>query len=174
MRVVAMLTSSVAVAAYNCPGSPAFLHASSKQTTEVSVSCDAWLGELRARVDGQPSAWHDPHNNGVYTITGSGDAQVSLERVTGNKKYTDKIIFSYEASGSGCVVSGCSESQVFSVLDSSANFCNLRMLTCGTSDGCVPVGTDYTSKVTDDQQSAGSAKEMTDCLVDFKAESVNV
>jgi len=171
MRVVAMLSSAVAVVAYTCPGSPAFLHASSKQTTRVDVSCDAWLGELRARVDGQPSAWHDPHNNGVYSITGSGDAQVSLERVTGNKKYTDKIIFTYAdaTTGSGCIIEGCSESQVTSVFDSSGNFCNLRMLTCGSSDGCVSVGTDYQSTLTDDQQSRGASSAMSDCLVDAES-----
>jgi len=40
-----------------------------------------------------------------------------LQRVTGDKKYTDKINFAFADAGSGCSISGCSESQVTSIAD---------------------------------------------------------
>merc|ERR1712216_792389 len=79
--------------------------------------------------------WVDPHNKGTYTITSSSATSVSLERVTGNKKYTDKMILTLTASGSGCDMDACSESQVTSVLDFSTNYCNLHDLFCSDS-GC--------------------------------------
>ena len=76
-----------------CPGSSAYLHAGMKVTTTAAVACQYVSAEVAARVNGQYSAWHDPHNNGTYTFDfdiGPGD--IKLSRVTGDKKYTDKII----------------------------------------------------------------------------------
>ena len=66
------------------------------------------------------------------------------QRVTGDKKYTDKFDFSFspQVGGVGCVLSACSESQVTSVLDYSTNFCNLHALYCSSADGCPTAGTD--------------------------------
>merc|ERR1711924_406066 len=42
----------------------------------------------------------------------------------------------FSASGKGCAVAACSESQVTSVYDYSTNYCNLHDLYCGKGDGC--------------------------------------
>jgi len=63
--------------------------------------------------------------------------------LTGYGHYTDKFIFTFtDASDGGCEVTACSESQVFSILDYSTNFCNLRNLYCNASDGCQVVSKD--------------------------------
>merc|ERR1712097_76319 len=98
--------------------------------------------EMSARVSSQYDKWIDPHNNGTYAITDSSDSSLSLTRRTGNGRYTDKMKFVFKAAGSGCQVFGCSESQVTSVYDAGTNYCNLRMLYCGSADGCHPVGND--------------------------------
>ena len=44
---------------------------------------------------------------------------LALQRRTGDGKYTDRLTFSLNASaGGGCMLAGCSESQVTSVVDS--------------------------------------------------------
>merc|ERR1712151_1449048 len=98
--------------------------------------------------------------------------QLALDRLTGDKRYTDKMIFTFADAGSGCTIKGCSESQVTSVLDFSGNFCNLRMLTCGSADGCVPAKTDYTTTMTENKQSTGSKNNMADCLKVFASTMV--
>ena len=44
----------------------------------------------------------------------------------GNKKFTDKMTFTFSQEGSQCAVNACSESQSFSIGDFSTNYCNLR------------------------------------------------
>ena len=99
--------------------------------------------ELQARVAGQYEAWHDPHNNGTYTKESYGGS-FSTKRLTGDKKYTDKQIFQLTASGSSCKIEACSRSQVFSVYDGGTNYCDLKMLYCGSKDGCKPLLHDFT------------------------------
>ncbi|CAD7973223.1 unnamed protein product [Amoebophrya sp. A120] len=66
-------------------------------------------------------------------------------RLADAKQYTDKINLVFVSHGVGtdyCTISGCSESQVFSILDQSTNYCNLRNLVCyaclqnGEKDKC--------------------------------------
>jgi len=103
-----------------------------------------------ARINGE-NGWKDPHNGGTYTLmSGTADSQViSTKRLTGDGKYTDLQKFTLTASGSGCSVSACSESQVFSILDYSTNFCDLHNLWCGSQDGCPVANTDlkYTETI---------------------------
>merc|ERR1711920_59469 len=115
------------------------------------------------RVNGK-NGWYDPHNRGTYSITSSSTNELDLQRKTADGKYTDKIVLQFESSDSTCVVKGCSESQVTSVMDFSTNFCNIRMLTCGSQEGCKSSGLDWTDKITENKQSLGSANSMSDCL----------
>merc|ERR1711879_506109 len=95
--------------------------------------------------NGQASkAWNDPHNNGTYTLLAQSHSELDLSRETGDGKYTDKLTFTFQDLGCGpagctCQVSGCSQSQVFSIADFSTNYCNLRMLYCPASAGCHPL-----------------------------------
>ena len=70
----------------------------------------------------------------------------SASRRTGGGRYTDKMIFTLTpgASSSSCKLEACSRSQVFSLLDMGTNYCNLKMLFCGSKDGCKPVVHDFT------------------------------
>merc|ERR1719421_2384314 len=77
---------------------------------------------MLARIAGK-NGWVDPHNGGKYTLTSATDTVLLTQRVTGNGKYTDLQKFTLQADGSGCTVTACSESQVFSVIDYSTNFC---------------------------------------------------
>lgn len=150
---------------YKCPGSSSKIHASCKQQATIDASCDVVTTEIKARVGSQFGAWHDPHNNGTYTITGGDDSTIELTRETANKKYTDKVIISLtEAGDKKCTLMGCSESQVMSVADFSTNFCNVRMLFCGTQEGCSAAGTDLTYTVDDVSKSFGASKKLADCL----------
>lgn len=99
----------------------------------ICISCRT---EITKRVDGQYEAWHDPHNNGTYVIT-SGMNELNLERRTGDGKYTDKILFSFTDVANDCKVEACSESQVFSSIDYSTNYCNIHSLYCA-DEGCRP------------------------------------
>merc|ERR1719428_1441119 len=72
---------------------------------------------MKARVSGQYNTWHDPHNNGTYTLVSATDSELDMTRKTGNGKYTDKLIFVFASGANGCLISGCSESQVFSIAD---------------------------------------------------------
>jgi hypothetical protein len=71
-----------------------------------------------------------------------------MHRLTGDGKYTDKIIFTFEDSGSSCNVGACSQSQVFSIGDAGTNYCNMYSLYCSES-GCHPLNNKlvYTEKV---------------------------
>jgi len=136
--VLVMALASTAEGKIKCPPAPFISHASCKEEVTFSDSCDAVRSEISARVNGQYSAWHDPHNNGTYTFTdNSTETEWSLERLTGDGKYTDKILFTFTDSGSGCFVTACSESQVFSILDYGTNYCNMHDLYCSDKE-CYP------------------------------------
>ena len=83
----------------------------SLSTFPLDGRCDKVLSEMKARVHGQPFIWHDPHNNGTYTEQNYGGT-FSTSRLTGNKLYTDKQIFTLAATTSGCMIEACSRSQV--------------------------------------------------------------
>merc|ERR1712194_939414 len=114
------------------------------------TSCDKVISEMLARVHGEDTgAWQDPHNHGTYLEEqDSPKDQLNFMRVTGDQKYTDKMRFTFadasdENGGAQCEVSGCSESQGFSFLDFSTNYCDLRNLYCGEDEGCTPVGDSF-------------------------------
>jgi hypothetical protein len=134
-----------------------------KITTTAAASCDAVKAEIEARVSGQYLAWHDPHNNGTYKIEDYGGS-ISTSRLTGDGKYTDKQIFSLSASGSGCKIEACSRSQVTSVLDMGTNYCDLKMLYCGSADGCKPVKNDFTVGSESTEKFSQSSVDMGSCL----------
>ena len=79
-----------------------------------------------------------------HLVSSKNGTETQGTRSTGDGKYTDKFTFSFSASEDGCVVEGCSESQVTSVVDYSTNFCNLYNLYCNTDDKCPIVYTDLT------------------------------
>lgn len=121
------------VSGYDCPSSGAFVHASCKTTVLINADCATVETEVLARVNGQPSAWHDPHNNGTYSILKTSSGSIALKRLTGNGKYTDKLTLTLSAaalesnfqgstSPGKCVLQGCSESQSTSVADFSIDF----------------------------------------------------
>ena len=120
---------------------------------------------MLARVGGQFSSWHDPHNNGTYQILDkSQDDMLALLRRTGNDKYTDKLTFAFAETTTGCVVKGCSESQVTSIADFSTNYCNLRMLYCSSADGCKPVVHDFATSEAEVKPSTGASANKAACL----------
>ena len=124
------------------------------------------MSEMKARVEGiSTGAWHDPHNNGVYSLLSQSDGDLDFQRVTGNKKYTDLLKFTFEdAADNTCNIQGCSASQVTSVADFSTNYCNLRMLYCGANEGCKPVQKDFAITETAVDPSFGAGKDASQCL----------
>jgi hypothetical protein len=151
----------LAATGMKCPDSPAFMHAGCQISVTFENSCDSVRTEVISRVDGQYDAWHDPHNNGTYTITMKSLEEIDLERLTGDKKYTDKIIFTFTDTGpSSCSVDACSQSQVTSILDFSTNYCNMHDLYC-SDEGCHPLTKlSYVEKTSKCTQSDASS-----CLV---------
>uniref|UniRef100_A0A7S1MK11 Uncharacterized protein n=1 Tax=Alexandrium catenella TaxID=2925 RepID=A0A7S1MK11_ALECA len=169
LRLALATLLSGSASAYMCPGSPSSVYAWSETTTTVSkATCKAVKDEMLARVNGQTStAWHDPHNNGHYALLSQDGGRLDFSRKTGNGQYTDKLTFTFEDEADGCKVSGCSESQVFSIADFSTNYCNLRMLYCGASDGCHPVtkdGQSFSVKETEVTSSFGASHDPSACL----------
>jgi len=160
-----MLSCLLAVSAdMTCPKTAAWGPACGmKLTSTASVSCDKVLGEMKARIAGQYGSWHDPHNNGTYSVESYGGT-FSSSRVTGDGKYTDKQIFTLTAEGSGCKIEACSRSQVTSVLDMGTNYCDVKMLICGSADGCKPVATDFTTSGETTAKFSQSSVDMGACL----------
>lgn len=168
---VSLVTAEAAAVAspqdMSCPSSPAPIHASAKITTTAAASCDKVKDEVRARIAGQASgAWHDPHNNGTYYLDDDTN-RIQVHRVTGNHKpgpYTDKITLTLTSSGDSCTIEGCSVSQTTSIADFGTNYCNIRMLYCGSADGCKPVKNDFTSPEGTVKTSIGASKGISNCL----------
>jgi len=132
-------------------------------TTTAAASCSKVLAEMKARIAGQYGAWHDPHNNGTYSVQSYGGT-FSASRLTGDGKYTDKMIFTLTTEGSGCKIEACSRSQVFSIADYGTNYCDLKMLYCGTADGCKPVVNDFTVGSETTAKFSQSTVDMSACL----------
>merc|ERR1712022_42976 len=118
-------------------------------TTTAAASCSKVLAEMKARIAGQYGAWHDPHNNGTYSVQSYGGT-FSASRLTGD--------------GSGCKIEACSRSQVFSIADYGTNYCDLKMLYCGTADGCKPVVNDFTVGSETTAKFSQSTVDMSACL----------
>lgn len=174
VAAVFLAFAASAKAGPECPSSGSWIHAStSVEVTLMKATCNTVMSEMMARVGAQPAGWHDPHNNGTYALTsGPMDLpKVELTRVTGDGKYTDKILFTCQDGGcgpAGCSakLSGCSASQVFSVADFSTNYCNLRMLYCGSKAGCKPMtkAGDVPFEETSVSPSIGASHNPSDCL----------
>jgi len=171
--------AAVAVGDIACPGSAAFVHASCKLASRTSASCEIVAEEVLARVYGQFETWHDPHNNGTYTLlrdeSGSPDGCseashsriLTLKRLTGDQKYTDKMTLTLRSTCDGnCMVLGCSESQVTSVADFSTNYCNLRNLICGSSSkpSCKTVKHDFSVEQVRLNPSIGASTDENACV----------
>lgn len=168
LKNIAILALSFASGALAvCPKSAATMHASCQQTVDTTASCDQSIGEVLARINGQYGIWHDPHNNGTYAVLADNTASggdLEMQRITGDFKYTDKINFAFTASGSGCSIFACSESQVSSIADYSTNYCNSRNLYCGTADGCKDVVVDLGAVEVKVSPSFGASKDASACL----------
>ena len=144
-----------------CPARTAY----AKITAFANAPCDSVRSEMLARIHGQPKTWHDPHNNGTYAVLDASGDVLQLQRETGNHRYTDKFNFVFVApSDSTCTLLGCSESQVTSVADFGTNYCNLRMLYCGSADGCKPVLHDLTAVESSVDPSIGAGKDQSACI----------
>ena len=139
-----------------CPGSPQppQNHEHCDMTTEFPESCDKVMAEVKARVTGQ-NGWTDPHYQGSYSLLDGQGATITILRKSGANdgrgggRYQDKIALTFsDTSSGGCSVGGCSDSQGASNNDQSTNFCNIRNLYCGSSDGCIVVQNDLTPKET--------------------------
>merc|ERR1712070_1019908 len=106
---------------------------------------------IEARASGD---WVDPHNGGIYSVLSSSNGIINTQRTTnpatsvGGTVYTDKQTFELMTVDGGCQIKGCSESQGASVGDFSTNYCDMRNLFCGSSDGCVTAGNDFASTET--------------------------
>lgn len=126
-----------------CPGSPAPVHAQCIMTVRTpGHSCVAVWREIVERIVlNEAGLWTDPRNRGSYRLMRADlDETVLGNRTTGDQLYTDLYTFGFAEDGEGgCIIEACSQSQVFSIIDGSTNYCNLRNLYCGTSAGCVPV-----------------------------------
>ncbi|CAK9014591.1 Uncharacterized protein SCF082_LOCUS12385 [Durusdinium trenchii] len=154
-----------------CPGSPAYVHASNKLVASTDASCADVEEEIKARAQGL-NGWVDPHNKGTYTLLGEeahgGHKVIMLQRLTGNKKYTDKIAMTLEKElTGGCKIKGCSESQVTSVGDFSTNLCNMFNLVCSSSSdpACKTVKHDFPISVAKVIPSIGASSDFTQCVV---------
>jgi len=151
-------------AAMTCPPTAAWGPACGMEvTTTAATSCDTVLEEMKARVSGQYAAWHDPHNNGTYSVETYGGT-FSTKRLTGDGKYTDKQIFTLTDSSGSCKIEACSRSQVTSVLDMGTNYCDLKMLYCGSADGCKPVKHDFTVGPESTKKHSQSSVDLSSCL----------
>lgn len=132
-------------------------------TTTAAASCSTVLSEMRARVNGQYGSWHDAHNNGTYSTQSFGGT-FSASRTTANGQYTDKMIFTLTGTENTCQIEACSRSQVFSLSDFGTNYCNLKMLYCGTAEGCKPVAHDFTVGAETTQKFTQSTVDLSACL----------
>lgn len=153
----------VVASAGTCPGSRAlFTHSKCQISATAAVSCNTVKAEMAARIKGV-NGWYDQHNHGTYTMQQYG-GDFSASRLTGDGKYTDKITFDLVSNGSSCDIAGCSESQVTSVSDFGTNYCNIKLLYCGSDEGCNVANSDFTNSGESVSKSTGASKGMANCL----------
>jgi hypothetical protein len=143
-------------------------------TVNADAACDVVQAEIEARAGGD---WVDPHNGGIYSVLSSSDGVINTQRTTnpatsvGGAVYIDKQTFELTTTDGGCQIKGCSESQGSSVGDFSTNYCDMRNLFCGSSDGCAQVKNDFTSQEASHKGSLGAGHDSSKCIV---APSVSV
>merc|ERR1719231_593385 len=159
---VAVSLVSATVADYQCPGSGAAIHAGLRMTSTAAADCNTVKAEMQARVNGE-NGWYDQHNRGTYSV-GSFGGDFSASRVTGDKKYTDKMTFTLTDQGGSCQINACSESQTTSVADFGTNYCNLKLLYCGSDEGCKVANSDFKNSGESTKGSAGAGSGMDNCL----------
>lgn len=160
----------------SCPGSPARVHAKCEFTVTFPNSpCRSVREEILAR-GSHRMGWKDPHNGGTYSVehtmtTTTTTTTIEGSHLTGHGNYTDRLDFVLKDSTTGgggssgdCEVTACSESQVYSVLDGSTNYCNLRMLYCNRADGCEVLVHDLEYEEHFDDGSNCSQRKKTKCL----------
>ena len=139
----------------------------------TTASCSVVEQEINDRFAGENS-WYDTHNRGTYALqqTQAG-VTVSATRVTGNGKYTDKLNWLLSDSNGGCKIEPCSESQVFSIADSSANYCNLKLPICGSDENCLIANADFSTAGESVTHSGGSGSgPVSACQVAFEGLTV--
>jgi hypothetical protein len=154
--------ASVAAARYVCPSGPWVPHAGLRMTSTAAVDCETVKAEMRSRVAGE-NGWYDQHNHGTYTEQNYG-GDLSYSRVTGNGKYTDKMVFVFTDVDGSCKIEGCSKSQVFSILDFSTNYCEQKLLYCGSDEGCNVANYDFTHTEDKKRRMAGATTKFSNCL----------
>jgi len=169
LRTLLAVGIAVATADMTCPSTPASLACGMKVTTTASASCADVLGEMNARIAGQYGAWHDPHNNGTYSVESYGGT-FSTSRLTGDGKYTDKQIFTLTDQSGSCLIEACSRSQVTSLFDKGTNYCDVKMLFCGSKDGCKPVKNDFSVGQETTSKFAQASVDMGACLAVSEAQ----
>jgi C1A family cysteine protease len=160
--VVAASLVGKAAADYQCPGGPWVTHAGLRMTSTASASCDVVKSEMQARVAGT-NGWYDQHNRGTYTLQNYG-GDISMSRLTGDGKYTDKMTFVLTSEGSGCKIEGCSEAQVFSIADFGTNYCEQKLMYCGSDEGCNVAQSDFRHNEVETKTMAGATTGMSNCL----------
>merc|ERR1712166_453872 len=90
---------------------------------------------------------------------------LSTSRLTGDGQFTDKQIFTLtDKSADSCQIKACSRSQVTSVLDMGTNYCALKMLYCGSADGCKPVESDFSVSTEVTEKFSQSSIDLGACL----------
>merc|ERR1712166_1247670 len=90
---------------------------------------------------------------------------LSTSRLTGDGQFTDKQIFTLtDKSADSCQIEACSRSQVTSVLDMGTNYCALKMLYCGSADGCKPVESDFSVSTEITEKFSQSSIDLSACL----------
>ena len=166
-RVVLALLATAA-GAMKCPGSGSWIHAWAEVEAVAGASCADVMEEMKARVGG--GSWVDPHNKGTYSLLSEDTNELDVQRITGNKKFTDKITFTFfdfklEGAKPSCGIHACSESQGFSIGDFSTNYCNIRNLYCGKEDGCVTVKHDFETREDVVDHNLGAGEDKTACIV---------
>ena len=162
-QVLSLLTIATGtVSGMKCPKSDVKIHAGCEMTIDFEDSCINVQKEINQRIEGQYELWHDPHNNGTYSLDSNTDNEYAIHRVTGDMKYTDQMLFNFmdHEDGVGCKVEACSESQVFSIADFGTNYCNLHNLYCA-DETCAPFtalkGVESVGKCTDSTKDSCSA-----------------
>ena len=106
------------------------------------------------------------HNHGTYTLEDASPAlSLAVRRRTGDDRYTDRMDFGFSPTASGgCTVEACSESQGNSWGDRSTNYCNVKVLLCGSSERCPWVLTDLDLDEQLGNFMAGASHDFSQCI----------